>query len=78
MGVLKGPERRGQGTCEREHNTDHHHGSEPGDEGLVYYVDAEGSPRGVLLWNLFGRVEEARELIRAGEPIQHGALRERV
>jgi 3-phenylpropionate/trans-cinnamate dioxygenase ferredoxin reductase component len=49
-----------------------------GDEGLVYYVDAEGSPRGVLLWNLFGRVEEARELIRAGEPIQHGALRERV
>jgi 3-phenylpropionate/trans-cinnamate dioxygenase ferredoxin reductase subunit len=49
-----------------------------GDEGLVYYVDAEGSPRGVLLWNLFGRVEEARKLIRAGEAIRHDALREPV
>ena len=49
-----------------------------GDEGIVYYVDAEGSTRGVLLWNLFGRVDEARELIRAGEPIRHGALREHV
>jgi hypothetical protein len=49
-----------------------------GDEGIVYYVDAEGSTRGVLLWNLFGRVDEARELIRAGEPIGHGVLRERV
>jgi 3-phenylpropionate/trans-cinnamate dioxygenase ferredoxin reductase subunit len=49
-----------------------------GDEGIVYYVDAEGSTRGVLLWNLFGRVDEARQLIRAGEPIWHGALRERV
>jgi 3-phenylpropionate/trans-cinnamate dioxygenase ferredoxin reductase subunit len=49
-----------------------------GDEGIVYYVDAEGGTRGVLLWNLFGRVDEARELIRAGEPIRHGALREHV
>ena len=43
-------------------------------KGLVYYLDGEGRPRGVLLWNLFGRVDEARELIRAGEPIQQGAL----
>ena len=47
------------------------------DEGLVYYLDHDGRPRGVLLWNLFGRVEEARELIRAGQPIRLGALAER-
>ena len=50
---------------------------ELGDEGLVYYLDHDGRPRGVLLWNLFGRVEEARELIRAGQPIRLGALAER-
>jgi NADPH-dependent 2,4-dienoyl-CoA reductase/sulfur reductase-like enzyme len=45
-----------------------------GDSGIVYYLDAERRPRGVLLWNLYGRVDEARELIRAGEPIVPGAL----
>ena len=48
-----------------------------GDSGIVYYVDAERRPRGVLLWNLYGRVDEARELIRAGEPIIPGALAEK-
>jgi 3-phenylpropionate/trans-cinnamate dioxygenase ferredoxin reductase component len=48
------------------------------DEGLVYYLDAEGAPRGVLLWNLFGHVDEARELIYARESIRPGALAERV
>jgi NADPH-dependent 2,4-dienoyl-CoA reductase/sulfur reductase-like enzyme len=52
--------------------------SEPGREGTVYYLDGAGTPRGVLLWNLFGRVEAARELIRAGEPVEPGALLERV
>jgi hypothetical protein len=33
---------------------------------------------GVLLWNLFGRVDEARALIRAGEPVAPGVLGERV
>jgi 3-phenylpropionate/trans-cinnamate dioxygenase ferredoxin reductase component len=51
---------------------------ELGDEGLVYHLDEEGSPRGVLLWNLFGHVDEARELIYAGQPIRPGALAERV
>ncbi|MGH3001945.1 MAG: NAD(P)/FAD-dependent oxidoreductase [Gaiellaceae bacterium] len=37
-------------------------------QGAVYYLDGERRPRGVLLWNLYGRVEEARELIAAGEP----------
>jgi 3-phenylpropionate/trans-cinnamate dioxygenase ferredoxin reductase subunit len=48
-----------------------------GDEGLVYYVENEGCPRGVLLWNLFGRVDQARGLIQAGQPIRPGALAER-
>jgi 3-phenylpropionate/trans-cinnamate dioxygenase ferredoxin reductase subunit len=46
--------------------------------GVVYYVDGEHRARGVLLWNLFGRVDDARELIRAGEPVRAGALGERV
>ena len=46
--------------------------------GIVYYVDDERRARGVLLWNQFGRVDEARELIRAGEPVAKGALGERV
>ncbi len=52
--------------------------SEPGGEGTVYYLDGEGRPRGVLLWNLFGRVEAARDLIRAGVPVEPGALLELV
>ena len=39
-----------------------------GEQGVVYYVDGERRPRGVLLWNTFGRVDEARALIVAGEP----------
>lgn len=52
--------------------------SEPGREGTVYYLDGAGRPRGVLLWNLFGRVDAARDLIRAGDPVEPGALLERV
>jgi NADPH-dependent 2,4-dienoyl-CoA reductase/sulfur reductase-like enzyme len=48
------------------------------EQGVVYYLDGEHRPRGVLLWNLFGRVDDARELIRAGEPVVVGALGERV
>jgi 3-phenylpropionate/trans-cinnamate dioxygenase ferredoxin reductase component len=46
--------------------------------GIVYYVDEERRARGVLLWNTFGRVDDARELIRAGEPVTKGALGEPV
>jgi 3-phenylpropionate/trans-cinnamate dioxygenase ferredoxin reductase subunit len=52
--------------------------SEPGREGAVYYLDGTGRPRGVLLWNLFGRVEAARDLIRVGDPVEPGALLQRV
>ena len=48
------------------------------EQSVVYYLDGERRPRGVLLWNLFGRVDEARALIRAGEPVAPGALGERV
>ena len=51
---------------------------EPGREGIVYYLDGAGRPRGVLLWNLFGQVEAARELIRGAEPVELSALREPV
>jgi NADPH-dependent 2,4-dienoyl-CoA reductase/sulfur reductase-like enzyme len=40
----------------------------------IYYVDSERRPRGILLWNLFGQVDAARELIRAGEPVTRRAL----
>jgi NADPH-dependent 2,4-dienoyl-CoA reductase/sulfur reductase-like enzyme len=43
-------------------------------EGVVFYLDKESKPRGVLLWNMFGRVDDARSLIRARAPIGHGAL----
>jgi NADPH-dependent 2,4-dienoyl-CoA reductase/sulfur reductase-like enzyme len=52
--------------------------SEPGREGIVYYLDDERRPRGILLWNLFDQVEAARDLIRAAEPLELRALRERV
>jgi 3-phenylpropionate/trans-cinnamate dioxygenase ferredoxin reductase component len=43
-------------------------------KGTIYYVDAERRPRGVLLWNRFGEVDAARELIRAGEPVERSTL----
>jgi NADPH-dependent 2,4-dienoyl-CoA reductase/sulfur reductase-like enzyme len=45
-----------------------------GEQGVVYYLDGERRPRGVLLWNTFGRVDDARALIGAGKPIEPGAL----
>jgi NADPH-dependent 2,4-dienoyl-CoA reductase/sulfur reductase-like enzyme len=42
--------------------------SEPDAEGTIIYLDRQRRPRGLLLWNRFGQLDEARELIRAGEP----------
>jgi NADPH-dependent 2,4-dienoyl-CoA reductase/sulfur reductase-like enzyme len=39
---------------------------EPYRKGVVTYLD-EGRPRGVLLWNVWDKLDDARELIRAGE-----------
>jgi NADPH-dependent 2,4-dienoyl-CoA reductase/sulfur reductase-like enzyme len=38
-------------------------------EGTITYLDHERRPRGILLWNRFGHLDAARELIRAGEPV---------
>jgi 3-phenylpropionate/trans-cinnamate dioxygenase ferredoxin reductase component len=47
---------------------------EPNRKGTVAYVDDDGRPRGFLLWNVWDKVDAARELIRAGAPIGEGAL----
>jgi hypothetical protein len=39
---------------------------EPYRKGVVTYVE-DGRPRGVLLWNVWDRGDDARELIRSGE-----------
>jgi 3-phenylpropionate/trans-cinnamate dioxygenase ferredoxin reductase component len=39
---------------------------EPYRKGVVTYVE-DGKPRGVLLWNVWDKVDDARDLIRAGE-----------
>ena len=46
----------------------------PNREGLIYYVDGDRRPRGVLLWNLFEHVDDARELIQARESIDERSL----
>jgi 3-phenylpropionate/trans-cinnamate dioxygenase ferredoxin reductase component len=42
--------------------------------GTIYYLDRERRPQGILLWNLFGQIDAARELIRAGAPVGRGAI----
>jgi NADPH-dependent 2,4-dienoyl-CoA reductase/sulfur reductase-like enzyme len=39
---------------------------EPYRKGVVTYVE-DGKPRGVLLWNVWDKIDEARDVIRAGE-----------
>jgi len=39
---------------------------EPFRKGVVTYVEG-GRPRGVLLWNVWNKLDDARDLIRAGE-----------
>jgi len=48
---------------------------ELGRKGVVCYL-AEGKPRGFLLWDAWGKVDAARELIAAGAPVDAGSLRE--
>ena len=48
---------------------------EPNRKGIVAYVDDEARPRGFLLWNVWDKVEPARELIRAAEPLGKETLR---
>ncbi|MGE5273714.1 MAG: NAD(P)/FAD-dependent oxidoreductase [Verrucomicrobiota bacterium] len=50
------------------------HWEEPNRKGVIAYVDAERRPRGFLLWNVWDSVDAARERIRAGAPVDEGAL----
>ena len=49
--------------------------NEPNRKGVVCYVDEAGRPRGFLLWDVWGKVDPARELIRAGAAVDAGVLR---
>jgi 3-phenylpropionate/trans-cinnamate dioxygenase ferredoxin reductase component len=42
---------------------------EPNRKGTIVYVDDERHPRGFLLWDTWGKVDAARELIRAAQPV---------
>jgi 3-phenylpropionate/trans-cinnamate dioxygenase ferredoxin reductase component len=48
--------------------------AEPNRKGVVCYVDGERRPRGFLLWDVWGKVDDARALIEAGEPLDDGKL----
>ena len=48
--------------------------AEPNRKGVVCYVE-EGRPRGFLLWDVWDRVDAARDLIRAGEPVSTDQVR---
>ena len=50
--------------------------ADPLRKGVVAYVDGDSRPRGFLLWDTWDKVDDARELIRSGEPLAAGALRE--
>lgn len=50
--------------------------AEPHRKGVVCYQDAEGRPRGFLLWDVWGKVDAATDLIRAGAPVGSERLRE--
>jgi NADPH-dependent 2,4-dienoyl-CoA reductase/sulfur reductase-like enzyme len=48
--------------------------AEPNRKGVVCYVE-EGKPRGFLLWDVWDKVDAARELIRAQDPVEAAMLR---
>ena len=50
---------------------------EPHREGVVYYL-RDSRVRGVLLWNVWGQVEAARELISAPGPVRASDLKGRI
>src|SRR5215831_17356608 len=47
---------------------------DPNRKGVVCYVDAERRPRGFLLWDVWGKVDDAREVIAAGSPLEPAQL----
>ena len=49
--------------------------AEPNRKGIVGYVDGAGRARGFLLWDVWGKVDDARALIRSVEAIDGAVLR---
>jgi NADPH-dependent 2,4-dienoyl-CoA reductase/sulfur reductase-like enzyme len=49
--------------------------AEPNRKGVIGYVESDGTARGFLLWDVWGKVDAARELIAADEPLQASAVR---
>jgi 3-phenylpropionate/trans-cinnamate dioxygenase ferredoxin reductase component len=49
--------------------------AEPNRKGVVGYVDVEGRARGFLLWDVWDKVDSARELIASGTTVDAGVLR---
>ncbi len=52
------------------------HWVEPNRKGVVCYLGPGKRPRGFLLWDVWGQVDAARALLRAGDPIEPSTLRE--
>jgi NADPH-dependent 2,4-dienoyl-CoA reductase/sulfur reductase-like enzyme len=50
---------------------------EPNREGVIYYLDG-GRVRGVLLWNVWNKVDDARKLIAEAGPHSASSLRGRI
>jgi 3-phenylpropionate/trans-cinnamate dioxygenase ferredoxin reductase subunit len=48
--------------------------AEPNRKGVVCYVE-DGKPRGFLLWDVWDKVDVARDLIGAGDPVDRVAVR---
>ena len=46
----------------------------PNKKGVVAYVDDAGRPRGFLLWDVWGKVDDARALLAAGDPVSEESL----
>jgi len=51
--------------------------ADPSTPGAAIYLD-DDRPVGVLTWNAFGHLDEARRWIRAGEPVGAEGLRGRL
>ena len=49
--------------------------AEPNRKGVVAYVDGDGRARGFLLWDVWDKVDSARELITSGTIVDAAALR---
>ena len=48
--------------------------AEPNRKGVACYVEG-GKPRGFLLWDVWGKVDAARDLIAAADPVDRAAIR---